>query len=124
MGKDADAYKVDGQTINTCDYGYNNFLNTYRKTLDILGLVPMHTVGVFDAPHARERREKVYDNYKYYNYQMKITEQTSKVRVRGWFNYMGWSFGGGSEFHNYLNSIFNDPRNYLNLNNFLIRYTT
>lgn len=63
---------------------------------------------------------KVYDTYKYNNFQGRITEQSTKIDERGWFNFMGWSFGGGSEFHNYLNTIFNDPDNYLN--NFLIRY--
>jgi len=65
---------------------------------------------------------KVYDAYKYNNYQMIITAQSIKFYKRGsaWLNYMGWSFGSGSDFRNYINSIFNDPSNYLN--QFLIRY--
>jgi len=72
--------------------------------------------------HSGPSSGKVYDAYKYNNYQMKITAQSIKFYKRGsaWFNYMGWSFGGGSEFHNYLNSIFNDLSNYLN--QFLVRY--
>ncbi len=64
VGKDPDAFTVDGKKINTCEYGYNNFLNTYRKTLDELSIVPIHTIGVFDAPRARERRQKKLDQYK------------------------------------------------------------
>lgn len=66
---------------------------------------------------------KVYDSLKFNNYQVKITEQSIKFYKRGsqWFNYMGWSFGPNSEFYYYLNSILNDPENYLN--QFLIAYT-
>lgn len=72
--------------------------------------------------HSGPTDGKVYDAYKYNNYQMIITTQSIKFYKRrsAWFNYMGWSFGSGSEFHNYLNSIFNDPENYLN--QFLIKY--
>lgn len=64
VGKDADAFKEDGETINTWEYGFNNFLNTYRKTMEDLGLVPMHTIGVFDAPKSRERRQRILSQYK------------------------------------------------------------
>ena len=64
VGKDPDGFKEDGVQINTAGYGYNNFLNTYRKTLDELDLKPMHTIGVFDAPKSRERRQKVLEQYK------------------------------------------------------------
>jgi len=73
--------------------------------------------------HSGPSSGKVYDAYKYSNYQMIITVQSIKFFKRGsqWFNYMGWSFGSGSDFHNYLNSIFDNPSNYLN--QFLDRYT-
>lgn len=64
VGKDPDAYKVDGQTINSHEYGYSNFLNSYRSTLDVLGLTPMHTVGVYDDVDSRKRRQAIYPAYK------------------------------------------------------------
>jgi DNA polymerase I-like protein with 3'-5' exonuclease and polymerase domains/5'-3' exonuclease len=64
VGKDPDAYKEDGEEIRTWEYGYSNFLSTYRKTLDTLDLTPMHTIGVFDAEGSRKRRQSIYPAYK------------------------------------------------------------
>lgn len=64
VGKDADAYTVDGVSIPTRDYGYSNFLNTYRKTLEDLDLQPMHTIAVFDGSKSRERRQRILPQYK------------------------------------------------------------
>ena len=64
VGKDPDGYKEDGQTINTWEYGYSNFLNTYRKTLSMLEITPMHVVGVWDGEKSRSRRQSIYPAYK------------------------------------------------------------
>jgi len=63
-GKDPDGFKVEGKQINTWEYGYNNFLGSYRKTLDMFELVPMNTIAVFDAPGSRIRRQKIHEGYK------------------------------------------------------------
>lgn len=63
---------------------------------------------------------KVYNSYKYDNHQIVITEQKYGLDSYGWANHMGWSFGAGSEFHGYLDSIFKDLSNYLN--QFLVKY--
>lgn len=64
VGKDPDGYKVEGVQINTADYGYDNFLTSYKKVLDTLGLTPMHTVAVFDDKGSRKARQRIYKEYK------------------------------------------------------------
>ena len=64
VGKDPDGFREENQQINTAEYGYSNFLNTYRKTLDALGLTPMATVGVYDDVDSRKRRQAIYPAYK------------------------------------------------------------
>lgn len=48
-----------------------------------------------------------YGSYEYSNYQMRLERKTNtfKGKVRNWFNYLGWSYGGaaeGTDFMNYL----------------------
>lgn len=64
VGKDPDGYKVEGENIPTFDYGYGNFVQTLRKTMDILDIKPHQVICVFDAQESRKRRQKIYPNYK------------------------------------------------------------
>ncbi|KKK65710.1 hypothetical protein LCGC14_2971400, partial [marine sediment metagenome] len=63
---------------------------------------------------------KVYDAYKYDNFQIVITHQTATFDVTGWLNHMGLTGGSAGDFRAYINSIFGDPSNYIL--NFLKRY--
>lgn len=64
VGKDPDRYKAGGEDIPTFDYGYGNFIKTFRKTLDVLDIKPHQVIGVFDARKSRKKRQKIYSEYK------------------------------------------------------------
>lgn len=64
VGKDPDGFKAGGETINTWEYGYSNFLNTFRKTTETLAINPIHVIGVFDTANSRKKRQRIFPQYK------------------------------------------------------------
>jgi len=70
--------------------------------------------------HSGTTDGNLYDSRKYDNFQVVITRQSATFDVSGWLNHMGLTRGSTGEFAAYMNSIFEDPDNYLL--NFLERY--
>ena len=70
--------------------------------------------------HSGTTDGNLYDSRKYDNFQVVITKQSATFDVSGWLNHMGLTRGSTGEFAAYMNSIFEDPDNYLL--NFLERY--
>jgi len=63
-GKDPDALEVDGESVNTWEYGYSNFLDYLKTVLDDLGFAPRQVILVLDAKDSRSRRQRIHPGYK------------------------------------------------------------